>query len=417
MEQVKERRNGIMAYVRENRKVRRMLIAGAIVVFVAIVALWWYYSGRESTDDAQIDGHIIPISAKVGGTLEAIYVEENTFVKQGTLLVKIDPTDYRVALDRAKANLAQAQADAAAARNEALVSSTSTSSGVATATAGVGATQAQVQAAAAEVQAARARANSAEARAKAAQANWEKASRDVERLRPLLAKDEISQRDFDAASTAATAAQADYESAQAAAVEAAQQIPTAEAKLAAAREQLKQSEAGLRVANTAPQQQAAKQAQAASADAKVAQMKAALDQAQLNVEYTTIKAPVSGWVSKRAAEPGQIIQPGQPLFSIVPTEDIWETANFKETQLKNMRVNQPATISVDAYGRDYHGHVESFSPATGARFSLLPPENATGNYVKVVQRIPVRIAIDRGQDAEHLLRPGMSVTATVKTRG
>jgi membrane fusion protein (multidrug efflux system) len=235
-------------------------------------------------------------------------------------------------------------------------------------------------------------------------------------MKQLVAKDEISQQQYDAAVASADAARATVESAQASVNEATQAVSVAESRRAQSLNALTQSQAELRTANTGPEQVTVIKARAESAAARVLQAKAVLDQATLNLAYTTVTAPTAGRVSKKSVEPGQVIQPGQPLLAIVPVEDIWITANFKETQLKNMRPGQPATVSVDAYGRTYQGHVDSIAAATGARFSLLPPENATGNYVKVVQRIPVKIVLDKGQDPEHLLRPGMSVVPTVHTR-
>jgi membrane fusion protein, multidrug efflux system len=267
------------------------------------------------------------------------------------------------------------------------------------------------------VSAARARMDAARANVREAVSKYERAAKDLERLRPLVAKDEISQREFDAAVANADAARASVDSAKATAAEAERNVATAEVRVRQIQQSVSQSQASLANARTAPEQIAVTQAQSSSAEAKVQQMKAALDQAKLNLQYTVVKAPISGWVSRKSVEAGQVIQPTQPLLAVVPLEDVWVTANFKETQLKNMRPGEHADISVDAYGgKHYDGHVESISAATGARFSLLPPENATGNYVKVVQRIPVKIVFEKGQDPEHLLRPGMSVAVTVLTK-
>jgi membrane fusion protein, multidrug efflux system len=235
-------------------------------------------------------------------------------------------------------------------------------------------------------------------------------------MKQLIAKDEVSQQQYDAAVAAADAARAMVESAQASVSEATLAVSVADSRRIQAGGTLTQADADLRTAHTAPEQVIVTKARAQSAEARVQQVKAVLDQARLNVGYTSISAPSAGRVSKKSVEPGQVIQPGQPLLAIVPLEDIWITANFKETQLKRMRPGQRASITVDAYGRSYEGRIESIAAATGARFSLLPPENATGNYVKVVQRIPVKIVLDKGQDPEHQLRPGMSVVPTVFTR-
>jgi membrane fusion protein (multidrug efflux system) len=266
------------------------------------------------------------------------------------------------------------------------VTSTTAASQVSTAESGIGTSQARLR--------------SAQARLKDAQARERKAEQDLARMKALLAKDEVAQQEHDAATAAAESARAGREAAQAA-------VREAEEGIAAAT-------AGLAEAKTAPQQVGIMRARAASAEARVVQARAALARAQLELDYVTVKAPARGIVSKRAVEVGQVIQPGQPLLAVVPLDDVWVTANFKESQLLKIRPGQRAVVSVDAYGgRRYQGHVDSIAPATGARFSLLPPENATGNYVKVVQRVPVKIVLEKGQDSEHILRPGMSVVPTV----
>jgi len=268
-----------------------------------------------------------------------------------------------------------------------------------------------------EVDAARARLTTAQARLREAQANATKAARDVERLRGLLAKDEVSQQQFDAAVAAADAAKAAGDSARSQIVEAEAGIRVAEGRLMQARGGEQQARAAVQSAESGPQQVASMRAKAASAEAHAKQLRAAVEQAELNLEYTTIKAPVRGQLAKKSVNPGQVIQAGQPLLALVQLDDVWVTANFKETQLTRMRAGQRATITVDAYsGKEFRGQVDSIAAATGARFSMLPPENATGNYVKVVQRVPVKIVLEPGQDPEHLLRPGMSVTPTVYTK-
>ena len=372
------------------RSPRARLLLGllAIIIVVAGILVWHHYAIRESTDDAQIEADIVPIGARVGGTVKAVHVEDNQPVEAGTVLVELDPTDYEVDLRRAEAELANAIANASAARTNVPIASTTTSSQLQTAQANLASAQKQVDA--------------AEARLREAQANYTKAARDLARYKQLVERDEIPRQQYDYAVAAEQAARASVDSARAA--------------VASARSQVAQAEAQVREASTAPQQLAVSRAKAGSAIAGVQKNQAAVDQARLNLSYAIIRALSSGIVDKKSVQPGQIIQAGQPLFSLVPFERMWVVANFKETQLKNMRINQPATIHVDAYGRDYKGHVDSFGGATAARFSLLPPENATGNYVKVVQRVPVKIVFDIGQDPEHLLRPGMSVVPTVITK-
>jgi membrane fusion protein (multidrug efflux system) len=392
--------------------------AGAVILVVLGVAIWyWVTAGRESTDDAQVDAHVTQIAARVGGTVLRLPVADNQQVNAGDVLVEIDPRDYQVALDKARAELADAEATALAAQSNVPITSTETTSNVATARGGVEQAQGGVSGAERELDAARARLTTAQARLREAEANAVKTARDVERLRGLLAKDEVSQQQFDSAVAAAEAQKAAADSARSQIAEAEAGVRVAESKLVQAHAGEQQAHAELQTAQTGPQQVTAMKARAAAAEAHVQQTRAALAQAELNLQYTTVKAPAKGIVSRKSVEVGQIVQPSQPLMAIIPLDTVWVTANFKETQLTNLRPGQKAVVTVDAYGgRQFTGHVESIAAATGARFSLLPPENATGNYVKVVQRVPVKIVLDGGQDAEHLLRPGMSVVPTVYTK-
>jgi membrane fusion protein (multidrug efflux system) len=359
-----------------------------LLVIVAAVLVWRYYAARETTDDAQIDGHIAPVSARVGGTVVNVNVDDNQFVRAGDVLVQLDPTDYRVLVERAQADLLDAQANARAARTGIPVTHISTSSDVRTAEAGLAAAQQQVVA--------------AQAQLRDAMAKHNLAVQDVKRFQQLVVKNEISQQRYDTAVTAEQQAAAAVDAARAAVSDAQSRVAEARARLAGTR--------------TAPQQVSIMRARAGAADAQVARAKAALDQAKLNLQYTTVRAAYTGIVSKKTVEAGQVIQPGQPLMALINLDDLWVTANYKETQLHSMRPGQPATIHVDAFDRDFNGHVDSIAGASGARFSLLPPENATGNYVKVVQRIPVKIVFEQGQDPNHLLRPGMSVEPTVRIK-
>ncbi len=406
---------GVGGYLRDGRR-RRWLVSGGVLALVIFAGVWWYLGGHESTDDAQVDGHIVPIAARVGGTVADVRVDDNREVEAGAVLVQIDQRDYLTALGRARADYADAQAALAAAQAGVPITSTTTASQMSSAGANVERARSGADAATGDVDASRARLASIQARFREAQANATRASRDLERMKQLIAKDEVSQQQYDAFVAAADAARATVESAQASVNEAAQAVSVAESRRAQALNALTQAQAELRAARTGPEQVTVTRARAESAAARVLQAKAVLDQAALNLAYTTVTAPTAGRVSKKSVEPGQVIQPGQPLLAIVPLEDIWITANFKETQLKDMRPGQRASVSVDAFGRSYEGHIDSIAAATGARFSLLPPENATGNYVKVVQRIPVKIVLDKGQDPQHLLRPGMSVVPTVHTR-
>ena len=382
------RKGRAQGYFRAHPRAKWVLLALLLIIVVAGYAVWSYYASRESTDDAQIDAHIVPISARVGGTVEKVNVNDNQYVEVGTVLVQLDPTDYQVALDRARAELQDAMATLQAARTGVPLTHTTTSSTLSNAQASLRAAQEEVSA--------------SQARLREAQAEYKLASDDVKRFAQLIKKDEIPQQRYDAAVTAEQQAAASVDAARAA--------------VANAQSHVAQAQAMVQGAETAPQQVAITRAKAGSAEANVARLKAALQQAELNLQYTVIRAPVTGVVSKKTVEPGEVIQAGQPVLAVVNLEDVWVTANFKETQLKNMRPGQPAKVEVDAYGRTYNGHVDSIGGATGARFSLLPPENATGNYVKVVQRVPVKIFFEKGQDPHHLLRPGMSVVPTVLTK-
>ncbi|MGE5246184.1 MAG: HlyD family secretion protein [Betaproteobacteria bacterium] len=400
------------------RSTRFRVGLAVVAVIVAVLGAWlWATAGQESTDDAQVDGHVTQIAARVGGTVKDIHVRDNQQVEAGAVLVELDPRDYEVAIAKARAALADAQAAAVAAQSGVPIASTTTASNLTTAQGGVEQATSGVAAAEQQVEAAHARVAVAQARLRQAQANATKEARDVERLQGLLAKDEVSQQQFDAVKAAADAAKAAVDSAQSQVTEARAGVPVAESQLAQARAGAQQAKAALQTARTAPQQLTQMRARADAAQAQVQQAKAALEQAELNLKYATVIAPVAGVVSRKAVEIGQVVQAGQPLMAIIPLDDVWITANFKETQLRNMRPGQPATIEVDAYGRrKFKGHVDSIAAATGARFSLLPPENATGNYVKVVQRVPVKIVLENGQDRNHVLRPGMSVTPTVYTK-
>jgi len=394
-----------------------LAIAVGLVAAIAAIGFFWYSRGRESTDDAQIDGHITQVGAKVGGTILRVEAKDNRRVEAGALLVQIDPRDYQVAVDRAAAELADAEALAQAAQTGVPIAATMTASDVTSASGALAQARAGLAAAEAEIDSAKARLVAAQARLREKQADAVKAGRDVERLKTLIAKDEISRQQYDAAVAAAEAATAVVEGARSDITAAETGIHVAERRADQARASLQQAQAGVKAAQTAPEQVKVTRAQAAAAVAKVMQAKAALAQARLNLEHTTIKAPTTGVVSKRSVEMGQVIQPGQPLLALVTLGDVWVTANFKETQIQSIRPGLRAVISVDALGgRKFEGHVDSVAPATGARFSLLPPENAAGNYVKVVQRVPVKIVIEKDQDPEQLLRPGLSATPTVYTR-
>ncbi len=397
---------------------RLPLIIGVVVVLAAGIGVWmWLTAGQESTDDAQVEAHVTPVAARIGGTILSVPAPDNQQVEAGAVLVQIDPRDYEIAVAHAEAELANAEAEATAARANVPITSATATGNVSNARGGVAQAAAGIAQAEQGLESARARVSTAQAKLREQEANANKATRDVERLRPLLAKQEIPQQQFDAATADAEAKRAAADSAQAQVQEAEVAIRVAQSQQVQAQAGHDQAMAGLKQAETAPEQVAVIRARAASAEARVKQSQAALKQAQLSLEYATVKSPVKGTVSKKSVEPGQVVQPGQPLMTVIPLDRIWISANFKETQLADVRPGQRVKVKVDAYGgREFTGKVDSIAAATGARFSLLPPDNATGNFVKVVQRVPVKILLDDGQDGDHVLRPGMSVTPTIYTK-
>ena len=386
----------------QNPRFKRGLIVVLILLVIGVFFLWRYLTSYESTDDAQVDGHINSVSARVSGHVIKLNVDDNQYVEKGTVLVEIDPADYEVAVARARADYADAEAQAEAAGINVPITSVSTSSQVVSAQANIA--NAKAGRAAASQQFAAARAQTTEA-----EANNVKAQNDLVRYKQLVDKQEISQQQYDQAVAASKASAASVESAHAAA-------DAAEAQVAQAESRLQQANADLRTAQTAPQTMRVTRSRALSAKAAADRKQAELRQAELNLQYTKVIAPVTGIVSNRTVEVGQNVQPGQEMMKVIPLEDIWVTANFKETQLREMRAGLSSTISIDANGKKYKGHIDSIAGASGARFSLLPPENATGNYVKVVQRIPVKIVFEPGETKGHELRPGMSVVPKVWIR-
>ncbi len=385
-------------FFRDRPAARWFLIAILVALAIGGYFAWRYFSSYESTDDAQVDGYLYPVSARISGYVSQVYVDDNQLVKAGQVLVEIDPRDYQVAVDQAQAALSDAEATARAAGITVPVTSISTTSQVSTSEAEVANAQAGIAAAQQQLDASR-------AQLVQAQANNTKSQNDLARYRQLVQKKEISEQLYDQAVANAASSAASVQAAKAAVAAANQGVQQARARLA-------QAQADLRSAQTGPQQVRTTRERALAALANVAGKRAALEQAELNLQYTKIVAPVDGLII-RNVEQGMNVQPGQQLLTVAPIEGLWVTADFKETQLKRMRPGQPVEISVDSNGRSYKGRVNSISGSTGARLSLLPPENATGNYVKVVQRIPVKITIDPGQNKDEFLRIGMSVEPKV----
>jgi len=349
-------------------RLRRIALIALPVVILAGLGLWLHSRHKESTDDAQVDGRMVAIASRVQGTVSELKVKDNERVQKGQILLSLEDQDYRAALDKAKAELAEAEAR-------------------------MSASGADTQAAQETYEAARnAEVAVAEANVAARTASRTKAQADLERMKPLAERHEISALTFDAYRTTADVAD--------------QELASAKKRLEAVRQEVKVRQSGATSARAREQ----------ASGAAIAKARATLRALELQLSYCTITAPSAGLVTRRTVEPGQIVQPGQSLLMLVPLEEVWVTANFKETQLKDVQPGQEAEIEVDMNGRTIKGKVDSIAGSTGSKLSLFPPENAAGNYVKVVQRVPVKIVLDAKEAEAAGLRPGLSVTATIHTR-
>jgi membrane fusion protein (multidrug efflux system) len=398
-------------------RARGFIFASVIVLLVLGVLVFWYYHGRESTDDAEVDGHLAPISSKVSGNVLQVLVDDNQLVKAGQVLVKLDPRDYQEAVEQATASLALAKAHAQSANAGVPLQQETTQTGESSASANLDAAFAQQSGA--EISYQKSMTSDlayAKAQVSKQQAAFDKAHNDVVRMRPLAEKAEISAQEFDGYVTTERQAESELESARQKLAEAEQDSNSSKASLDAAHSKVTAARAQVAQSKANEKQVVERVADAAAAKASIAQAQANLDAANLNLSYTTVVAPVDGVVTRKTVEVGQVLQPGQGLLVVVPLKDVWVTANFKETQLKHVVPGQKAEIHVDMYGETFTGHVDSIAGATGSRLSLLPPENATGNFVKVVQRIPVKIVLDPVPPDKAILRPGMNVDATILTR-
>jgi membrane fusion protein, multidrug efflux system len=399
-----------------NPNVRGLLVIGGVVLLAVVAGLFVYYHNRESTDDAQVDGHITPVASKIYGRVAQVLVQDNQAVKAGQVLVKIDARDYQASLDQAKAALALAESDAQSAGVDVPRTRENVASGTSSADAQLAGAQAAVQSAQATYEQAQtsdlawARANIEKSRA-----NAELGQADLARYKPLLDKGEISKQQYDAAKANADATASSLKADQEKLAQAERSVEITKAQLLASQARVDQARAGVSSAHADVKQISMRASDAQGKAAKVESARAALVAAELNVSYTDIVAPVDGVATHKQVEPGQIVQQGQGLLVVVPLKDVWVTANFKETQLRKMKAGQKAEVHVDTYGKTFSGHLDSIAGATGAVLSLLPPENATGNYVKVVQRIPVKIVLDPIPAEKAILRPGMNVDATVIT--
>jgi membrane fusion protein, multidrug efflux system len=386
---------------RRKRKRNLIIIAVAVVLVIGGLLLWRYLSSYESTDDAQADVHLYPVSARISGYVVRVNVNDNQWVNKGDVLVEIDPTDYQVALTQAQANLSNAEATARSLNITVPITSVNSTSQLRF-------TESGIEDARAAVSAAEKQLTAAHQQVEAAEANDVKAQDDLRRYKQLVDKREVSQQIYDQALATAKASTANVAAAQASESAAQQFVQQTQSRLT-------QANANHEYAQTGPQQVSSTKEKVQAAIADVQQKRALVQQAELNLQYTKIVAPVSGEVNKTVVE-GLNVEPGQQLLTIVPLDEVWVTANFKETQLKHMQVGQKADIHVDSSGRTLHGHVDSIAGATGPLFSLLPPENATGNYVKIVQRVPVKIVLEPGENRDRTLRPGMNVVPDVYLR-
>ena len=398
-------------------KLRRGLVLAGMVLAAVALALFLYFHNRESTDDAQVDGHITPIASKIYGRVSKVLVDDNQPVKAGQVIVQIDPADYQAAVDQASAALGLAESEARSAGVDVPRTSETVQSGTSNADAQLAGAQADLTRAQAMYdQAQTADLAVAEANIAHSRANAQLAQADLARFTPLVEKDEISKQQFDAAKANADATASALVADEQRLAQAKRNIDITRAQLEAAKARVSGAQAGVSSAHANQKSIAMRSADAQGKLASVERARAALEAAKLNLSYCNIVAPVDGVATHKSVEPGQIVQQGQGLLVVVPLQNVWVTANFKETQLRNMKPGQKAYIESDTYGKTFSGHVDSIAGATGAVLSLLPPENATGNYVKVVQRIPVKIVLDPISPSVAVLRPGMNVEATVVTK-
>jgi membrane fusion protein (multidrug efflux system) len=387
----------------EKKQKRKFIIIGVVALLVVVALLfWWHSTFYEDTDDASISGHLIPVSSRINGHVLKVNFNENQEVKAGTVLVEIDPKDFQVAVDQDEANLEAAEANYESAKVNVPITSIQTTSSISQ-------FGASVEGADAGIRRAQRQFEQAQAAVAQADANNIKAQQDLKRYTPLVEKDVISKQQYDQYVATARAQEAQLLESKASAI-------AAEDQIAIAKQQRSESVAQLRNAENGPNQVKVQKSKADQAAAQVEQARAQLEQSRLNLSYTKIIAAADGIITKKSVEIGDNVSTGQNLATLVSLDDVWITANFKETQLHHMQQGQSVKIHVDAYGSDYNGKVTQIGGATGSNLSLFPPENATGNYVKVVQRVPVRIDLDNGEDKDHVLRPGLSVEPTVRVK-
>ena len=415
---------------------RKLLLALGCVIGLATLSygghVWYNAITYVSTDDAYVDGTISPVSAKVAGHIVELLVQDNQAVKHGDLLLRVDPRDFQAKREQARAAVATAEANLRAARSEVPLTREGTRAQIDQARAalqsavvGVRSAESAVEESRARLEARRSATDAMRADVAGAKSTQRQAARELERSRSLLQSDLIARRDFDLAESAYETAGTTVQALERRLTQTEREIQQAEAELGArihavdqARQRVAELQAALALAESQTHQVAIKDAEASRAEARLREMQADLAYAELQLEHTEVRSALDGVVSKRSVELGQVVQMGQPLLAIVPLQDVWVVANFKETQLKRIRPGMKAVVEVDGYpDKAYAGVIDSMSAGTGARFSLLPPENATGNWVKVVQRVPVRIHLDgKGVGNPHTLRAGMSVVVTIRVR-
>lgn len=400
----------------KNPKFLAGLLGGALLLAALAFGAWLHFQGRVSTDNAQVDGHIVPVASKIYGTVSEVLVDDNQMVKKGQVLVRVDPRDYQARVDQAQAALVFAQSQARGANAGVPLTRQTTQGGTSEAEAQLSGAQAELVKAQVEFQrSSTADVATAQANVASAQAQYDRAQADLNRMRPLVDKEEISRLQFDSYVAGARVGESQLNAAREQLQAARQNADSKRAGMLTAQAKVQQANAAIQTSRANQGQVNVRAAEASSAAAGIGQAQANLETARLQLGYATIVAPSDGMVTRKSVEAGQIVQQGQALLSVVPLKDVWVTANFKETQLAGVKLGQKAEIKVDLDGRKFEGHLDSIAGATGARLSLLPPENATGNFVKVVQRVPVKIVFDKiPEDA--LLRPGMNVEATIVTK-
>ncbi len=398
-----------------SRKKFFIILALLLLLAAGATAAWLHFQDRVSSDDANVDGHITSVAPKISGNVTDVLVLDNQAVKAGQVLVKIDPRDFQAKVDMAKAALAEAESKAHAAQLQVPYTNESTQSQTSNASAMLADAEAEhARARFAAEQASSSDLAVAQSNIQSKQASNDRAQADLARMKPLVDKEEISKQQYDSYVAAARVAESELQGARDKLASAQKEASIRQASVQAAESKVNQAKAQLANSEANRKQVPIRSADAGTAAAAVSAARANLEAAELQLSYTTIVAPMDGVVTRKSVEVGQVVAPGQGLMAIIPLQDTWVTANFKETQLKDVHAGQRAEIHVDMYGKSVSGHVDSIAGATGSKMSLLPPENATGNFVKVVQRIPVKILVDPQQNL--ILRPGMNVDVTIFTK-